>query len=257
MDCNEIRRLLEAATDGELDVAHQLAVEEHLGRCPLCARAVEGIHARRTALQTALPRFTAPPALAEKVRSALRNEGAPVRTSASQSKRADVFPLWRVTGLAASLAMALFVGYTWGGSRVRTQALVDEAVSDHVRSLQANHLMDVASTDQHTVKPWFAGKLAFSPPVTDLAGVGFPLVGGRLERVAGQDAAALVYRRRQHAINLFIWPARREAAPPVTRERDGYNVVSWTDGSFNFLAVSEIPAVELADFAEEIRQATP
>jgi anti-sigma factor RsiW len=256
MDCNETRRLLEAATDGELDLVRQLAVEEHLQTCAQCARLAEGLRARRGVLQTSLPRFAASPALAKKIRATIGSDEQSARTPIVTAKRNVFFPIWRVSGLAASLAAALFVGYTWGNGRARTNALVDEAVTDHVRSLQAGHLMDVASTDQHTVKPWFAGKLDFSPPVADLAAAGFPLVGGRLERVAGRDAAALVFRRRQHAINVFIWPARGESTRHLTRERDGYNVVSWSAADLNFLAVSEIPAVELADFAEKYREAT-
>jgi anti-sigma factor RsiW len=132
---------------------------------------------------------------------------------------------------------------------------VEDAIGDHVRALQADHLMDVASTDQHTVKPWFAGRLDFSPPVVDLASAGFPLVGGRLERLGGHTAAALVFRRRQHVINLFIWPSDATTPAGHPRQREGYHLTAWTAGDLSFLAVSEIPSEELAQFADEFRAA--
>jgi anti-sigma factor RsiW len=148
------------------------------------------------------------------------------------------------------------VAYDRGGAHVRSAFLADELVSAHVRSLQADHLTDVASTDQHTVKPWFAGKLAFSPPVLDLAEAGFPLTGGRLEHIAGTPAAALVYHRRQHVINLIVWAEGKTINLPKSQAaRDGFHLEAWTANGFNFAAVSEIPAVELADFAARFRSA--
>jgi anti-sigma factor RsiW len=126
-------------------------------------------------------------------------------------------------------------------------------VSDHVRSLQAGHLTDVVSTDQHTVKPWFAGKLDFSPPVVDLSGDGFPLAGGRLEQIDGRPAAALVFHRRLHTVNLFVWPTAAGEIPARRGAEKGYNTEGWSQGGMNFLAVSEIPASDLAQFAAAYR----
>jgi anti-sigma factor RsiW len=258
MDCNETRRLLEAGTDGELDLVHQLELEAHLRTCPDCARRAARLRARHTALRESLPRFTAPPQLAEKIRATLRADGAPAPARRPAPRRSPLlWPIWSITGLAATLAFVLVAGYAWGNARARADLLVDDAVSDHVRSLQAGHLTDVASTDQHTVKPWFAGKLAFSPPVTDLAAEGFPLAGGRLETIGGGPAAALVFHRRQHAINLFIWPATGGALAGRQAERSGYHAESWSQAGFNFLAVSEIPANELAQFAGIFRAKMP
>jgi anti-sigma factor RsiW len=131
-----------------------------------------------------------------------------------------------------------------------------EAFAEHVRSLQANHLMDVISTDRHTVKPWFAGKLDFSPPVVDLADIGFPLAGGRLDQIDGHTAAALVFRRRLHTINVFIWPARDAVPPPNSASESGFNAQGWTNGGLNFLAVSEIPAADLEQFVGEYKKRT-
>ncbi len=255
MDCNDTRRLIDADTDGELDLVRHLELEAHLRTCPACARHAEAARARRTALRDSLPRFTASPRLTGKIRAALQAEGMPV--AAPAARRAPSYGwVWNVGGLAACLALAVLGGYSWGHARARSNLLVDEAIADHVRSLQAGHLMDVASTDQHTVKPWFAGKLDFSPPVTDLAAAGFPLTGGRLEHLDGRPAAALVFHRRQHAINLFIWPGETVS----TRQSsggNGYNTASWSQGGLNFLAVSEIPAAELAQFAAAFRAAAP
>ena len=256
MDCNETRRLLEAAVDGELDLVRNLELEAHLGGCPECARLGETLRARRTALRESLPRFTAPPQLAGSVLAALRAEAAPATAPAARLVPLS-WPVWRAAGLAASLVFALAVGYTWGNARAGGNRLIEEAVSDHIRSLQFNHLSDVVSTDQHTVKPWFAGKLDFSPPVVDLAAAGFPLTGGRLEHLDGRPAAALVFRRRQHAVNLFIWPVERKAVSPRQAEISGYHAESWSQGGFNFLAVSELPAAELSQFAAAFRSANP
>jgi anti-sigma factor RsiW len=248
MDCNEARRLLDAHLDGELEVVRDLELNAHLRTCPDCARLAENARARRVALHESLPRFAAPALLAQKIRAALP---APAPVAVARAK--IVFPLWQVSGLAASVALALLGGFAWGNARSHSNLLIDEAVADHVRSLQASHLTDVVSSDQHTVKPWFAGKLDFSPPVIDLAAAGFPLAGGRLEQLDGRPAAALVFRRRQHTINLFVWPANVTSIASARSERNGYRVAAWSQEGFNFLAVSEIPAAELGQFADSFR----
>ncbi|MDB6114689.1 MAG: hypothetical protein JWQ62_1634 [Lacunisphaera sp.] len=256
MDCNESRRLIEADTDDELDLVRHLELAAHLSTCADCAGRVEAARARRAALRGRLPRFTAPPQLAGRIRAALQAEGMPAPAAATR-RRPSFGLIWSVSGLAASLAFALLVGFAWGHARARSNLLFDEAVTDHVRSLQAGHLTDVASTDQHTVKPWFAGKLDFAPPVVDLVAAGFPLAGGRLEQIGSRPAAALVFRRRQHAINLFIWPANPDTLPIRQSARNGYHAESWAQGGLNFLAISEIPAAELSQFASAFRAAVP
>ena len=257
MDCNETRRLLDAHVDGELDAVRDLELAAHLRTCADCARLAENARARRVALRDSLPRFTASPQLAAKIRAALPPAAPPATaTPARPSPAKIIFPVWQLAGLAASLAFAVFAGFAWGNARAHANLLIDDAIADHVRSLQADHLTDVASTDQHTVKPWFAGKLDFSPPVVDLAAAGFPLTGGRLEHFDGRPAAALVFHRRQHAINLLIWPAGAASLSPRAAERNGYNTIVWSRGGLNFVAVSEIPATELAQFAEAFRAGT-
>jgi anti-sigma factor RsiW len=261
MNCAETRRLLDADLAGELDLVRHLEIEAHRRACPECTRRAENARARRAALRESLPHFTASPQLAEKIRASLRAETAAETVSPAPAitpapaRAKIIFPVWQFAGLAASVAFALLAGYAWGHARARTTLLFDEAVTDHVRSLQATHLTDVASTDQHTVKPWFVGKLDFSPPVVDLASAGFPLTGGRLEHLGGHPAAALVFHRRQHPINLFIWRADEAGLASRRTQRDGYNAVTWSQAGLNYLAISEIPEGELAQFAEAFRAA--
>ncbi len=251
MNCSESRALLEADADGELDLIRHLELGAHLRSCPGCSRIAEAARARRDALREALPRFTAPPQLVERIRASLgAGQSRPAR------RASVIWPVWNAVGVAASLVLAVIGGYALGRAHARGDALLGEAVADHVRSLQASHLMDVASTDQHTVKPWFIGRLDFSPPVADLADAGFPLVGGRLEHLDGRGAAALVYKRRQHVINLFIWQAGGGAVAQRRGRQDGYSALTWSQGGLNYMAVSEIPGDELAQFVAGYRGRT-
>ena len=258
MDCNATRRLLDADTDGELDLVHHLELAAHLRTCPACLHLADAARARRAVLCEKLPRFPAPAGLAARIRAALPESAAPARPPAHAPRRSLLlWPGWSIAGLAAVLACALLLGFAWGNARARADRLFDEVVSGHIRSLQAGHLTDVASTDQHAVKPWFAGRLDFSPPVADLATAGFPLAGGRLEHVDGRPAAALVFHRRQHALNLFIWPAGPVALPERSAVRNGYHVATWSQAGFNFAAISEIPADELGQFVTVFRGQMP
>jgi anti-sigma factor RsiW len=254
MKCEDVRPLLGAHADHELDLIREVELEAHLQTCSDCAQRAQALAACRQALRDSLPRFAAPAPLRQKILSSVRADVRPVAPFASGKR-----PSWswgNLGGIAASLAAALILGYGWGNRHARTDSLWNEAIADHVRSLQAGHLMDVVSTDQHTVKPWFIGKLDFSPPVADLADVGFPLAGGRLERLDGQTAAALVFHRRLHSINLFIWPAAQSPVPPAHAGIDGYHGETWSEGGLNFLAVSEIPAPELDQFIRDYRSRT-
>ena len=246
MNCNDARQLLEANSDGELDLVRQIELEAHIRGCATCATHAKALASRKEVLRGMIPRFEAPPQFRKRLQSALRADGMQVRPAVAWNR-------WNLGGLAASLTLVLALGYAWGSSRARSDSLLDEAISDHARSLQGSHLMDVVSTDQHTVKPWFIGKVDFSPPVIDLADIGFPLAGGRLERIDGRPAASLVYRRRLHSINLFVWPDSMSPVSERAGRRDGYNAMSWSQGGLNFLAVSEIPEAELEQFSAEFR----
>ncbi len=247
MNCNQAKSLIEADVDGELELTAHLDLQEHLRACSDCARQADQVRARAQTLRDSLPRHRAPAGLADRIRREL-----PIP---AQPRPKGAFPFWHVIGLAASIAVAGLVGFSYGTARARGNRLMDDAIADHIRSLQANHLTDVASTDQHTVKPWFVGKLDFSPPVVDLAPDGFPLVGGRLEHFEGHAAAALVFFRRHHAINVFVWPAEAAIGSHESVQA-GYHTATWTQGGFNFVAVSEIPAAELGDFKARFMDAT-
>jgi anti-sigma factor RsiW len=249
MNCDDAKNLLELHADGELDLVRQVEVEAHAASCPACADRLRGLAARKAALSGRLTRHRAPEALRNQVRLAA-GIGAPVPIRGAHG--------WLNTygGMAALLALAVLAGYRWGGMERRNRALLGEAVADHVRSLQAGHLTDVVSTDQHTVKPWFMGKIDFSPPVADLADHGFPLAGGRLDRIDGEEAAALVFRRRLHAVNLFVWRAANGTVRAEEGRQSGFSEETWTAGGLNFLAVSDIAPADLGEFVKDYRAAT-
>jgi anti-sigma factor RsiW len=236
--------------DGELDPAGRTAFEEHLRTCADCARELEAQRALRAALNDDSFRHRPPPGLAGRVRASLRAEAA-----RAPGRRL----VWAAA--AALLAAAGLAG--WGLVLVaRTPSpddlLARQAVASHARSLLADHLLDVPSSDRHTVKPWFQGQLDFAPPVVDLAERGFQLAGGRLDDLDGRTAAALVYRRRQHVINLFVWPASGGADTPIrTASHRGYHLAHWARAGLNFWAVSDLNADELGEFARLVRDEAP
>src|SRR5580693_1008886 len=192
-------------------------MEAHLKTCPACAQELENLKALRAALQRSSLAYAAPAALRERIQSSLRaSSGAEVRESRIKWPSLN---MWQLAGAFALLALISISGWQLT-ARLRTpsgdQQIAAEVFSSHVRSLEGNHLMDVISTDQHTVKPWFDGKLDFSPPVEDLASDGFPLVGGRLDYLEGREVAALIYQRRKHLINVFVWPDANGMNTPET-----------------------------------------
>jgi anti-sigma factor RsiW len=245
MNCEDARRLIGAYSDGELDLVRSLEVEEHLRGCAPCTSARENLRALKEAAHSAY--FPAPDGLRESVLAAVRTSD-PIPQSVV-IRRAPRF--WITTGLA--LAAGILLGFFAGQIRVRDaseRSLLAALTDSHVRSLIGTHLTDVISSDQHTVRPWFEGKLDFAPPVPDLSGQGFPLVGGRIEYIEGRAAAALVYERRKHFINLFVWPtpAANQEVKGVNPQR-GYNIVRWHAAGMNYWAVSEIAEDDLRKFA--------
>jgi len=241
---------LDALLDGELDAADARELEAHLAQCPECAKFRDQRLALRAAIAARVPAFPAPDTLRQRVRSAIR-AAAPL----SQPRR--IAPLlWRSLAVAASLAVVAMGSWRLALRRAAGDALADAVLASHVRSLMPGHLTDVLSSDQHTVKPWFNGRLDYSPPVYDFAGRGYPLLGGRLDYVAGRAVAALVYGRRQHTINVFLWPPERgSAGGPSTRTRQGYHELHWTAGDYTYWVVSDLGLAELRDFAQLLRQA--
>jgi anti-sigma factor (TIGR02949 family) len=250
VSCKLTQRFVPGYLDGELDLSRTIEMETHLQACAECARELARQQALRAALQRGSLAYAAPSALRERIQTSLLSS-----TPAETSERASAWrPLLLLRWAGAFAVLALCAVTAWQllpGLRGRTsdQQLAAEVLTSHVRSLEASHLMDVASTDQHTVKPWFDGKLDFSPPVEDLASDDFPLVGGRLDYLEGRQVAALVYQRRKHFINVFVWPDAAGSSSTQTLEpRQGYNMMRWSRGGFQFWAVSDVSATDLAEF---------
>jgi len=242
--CADQVLLLGGIIDGELDAANTALLEAHVARCEGCREELERLQAVRTLLGSEGVRHSAPEILTQRI--------ADLPELSSTVGKRQVLPGWLAPGvagaLAASLAMMLFVP-------APEQAGIDQqVVSSHVRSLQPGHLMDVETSNQHVVKPWFNGKIDFSPPVPELADQGFPLAGGRLDSIEGKTVAAIVYRRRLHTVNLFVWPAKPGGGR--TAAEDGFELAEWSDRGLRFVAVSDIPAPELQQFERAFRSKT-
>lgn len=247
MNCDESRPLLEAYFDGELDLVHALAIEQHIESCALCQRLRKQQDALRSVLRAALPRQSVPPDLATGIRAALQRE-----SGATAGRRKMISLDWRwLAAAAVILTLAVLSPIL---RPARSNPLIAEAVANHVRSLLPGHLTDVLSTDRHTVKPWLAQRVDYSPPVPDLAASGFPLVGARLDYLEHRNVAVLVYGRRDHRINVFISPSTSEASEQWT-SRDGFHVATWSLGGMSYVAVSDLAVAEMRDFTRQLREA--
>ncbi len=245
MTCAESRLLLHAHADRELDLANSRELERHIAACAVCAAEEKSVQSLKTALRRSSLRYEAPEFLRKEMRQMARGASDEPRPSFLQSLR-----LWRSVafGMTALALAAILLGPAGSSEQKR---LVNEAVASHIRSLMAEHLTDVASTDQHTVKPWFNGKLDFAPDVKDFAVQGFPLVGGRLDYLQGRTVAALVYRRNKHFINVFIWPAASAASGRLATETlRGYSVISRDAKGSHYCLVSDLNPEELAQLAK-------
>jgi anti-sigma factor RsiW len=251
MSCgNPTSRLLEAYLDGELDLVRSLEMERHLAECELCSAALRSHRALQSVLAEPSFYYEAPKGLEDRVRTELRK--------ASKDSKRGALGGWRWRAVAASLPVIATLAWALvaiprapSGDELVNQ----EVVSAHVRSLMAEHLTDVASSDRHTVKPWFNGKLDFSPEVKDLAGDGYPLVGGRLDYIGGRGVAALVYQRGKHPINVFIWPEAdaRGGGEGESRLR-GFNVIRWRHGGMRYWAISDLNLPELRELARDLQR---
>jgi len=235
--------VLHAYLDGELDAPRAAEFEHHLEGCASCTRAFEAQESLRSSIERAQLYEPLPPEVENKIRHELR--------SSAREVSVPKFAGWR--WLAAAAAVLLFAGISWKfveKSRENTEltaaAAAAEMVDAHIRSLQPGHLTDVTSTDQHTVKPWFDGKVPFAPPVRDFAGEGFPLVGGRLDILEGQTVAALVYGRRKHFISVFVWPYASAEKERNEGAKNGYQWISWKQGGLRLCAVSDTSRDDLA-----------
>jgi anti-sigma factor RsiW len=245
IDHEQIRELIHPYVDGELDLLTARKTEQHLRSCADCRAVENAVRALRETVASSQPAYRAPSRLRKNVRAALRREA-----------KTTVFSPWVVFATGAACALIVLGAVLFQTTRVsRSDTLIDEVIANHVRSLLATHLVDVASSDQHTVKPWFDGKIDFAPEVRDLSGDGFPLIGGRLDYLDGKTVVALIYHRNKHPINVFIMPAttNRDTSPSAVTRR-GYNVLSWTHNEMKYWAVSDLNETELRRFSELLQR---
>ncbi|HET9401397.1 MAG TPA: anti-sigma factor [Candidatus Acidoferrales bacterium] len=258
MTCAEGLKLLDGYFDGELDLRSTLEVEDHLRGCGACSSVMNRNQTLRNVFAAPELRYSAPPELTGAVRAQVAAAFSP---QASRELHPKATRRERRAWLQWAPAFALLLicaGLSWQVWTLRQQhvssSLADEAISEHIRSLLPGHLSDVESTDQHTVKPWFDGKLDFSPPVQNFTAQGFPLVAGRLDYLDHRPVAALVYERRKHMINVFVRPApgENDREETLTAER-GYNALAWTKSGIDYVAVSDLNVTELRQFTAMLR----
>jgi len=246
MTCVETQNLFDAYVDGELDWSLKIAIESHLEGCPPCSRVLASLKLLVSAMQRETLRFKAPQHLKSLVLSGIEQANPVVRRS---------FVDWQWFGLAASIvvivALSWLVATRTAKPSLETQRIGD-IVSSHVRSLMADHLTDVASSDTHNVKPWFTDKLDYSPTAKDLSVQGFPLLGGRMDYLENRPVAALVYQHHQHIINLFVWPAN-ENTPESRSVHRGYNLIHWEKSGMTYWLISDLNPEELTEFASLLK----
>jgi mycothiol system anti-sigma-R factor len=273
MNCEEIADLMDGYLDGELDALTSQKIEQHLRDCNKCEEGFEADTALAHAITQSAPYYKATAELRQRIQSSLRDavgakdkggSGQPGQLSVPrpQGERRPVLSQvpWNWLALAAAIILGALIAAVFL-PRMRApnadQFLATQLIASHVRSLMANHLTDVPSSDQHTVKPWLDAKLDFAPPVVDLSSEGFPLVGGRLDYLDQRPVAALVYQKRKHFINLFIWPtAPKDSTAQTMVEREGYHLVHWSDGDFTYWAVSDVNINDLQSFKQLFEQQT-
>jgi len=249
MQCEEVRPRLDRYLDGELSEAERALMRDHLAGCTDCGPEAAANERLRDEIRQSAPRYRTPEALRSQIRFAIRREDA-ANAAALRT------PGWLAYAASILLAVAVGSGGTfWIVGERQESNLATEVIDSHLRSLLGTHLTDVASSDQHTVKPWFAGRSDLSPPAVDLAAKGFPLIGGRLDLIAGKPVPALVYKRREHVINLFVLPAATSDFGK-TLTRRGYNLRHWDEGDLGFWAVTDAAPNELAEFEHVLRAAT-
>jgi len=251
MECDNVL-LVQAEFDGELDAAEALRAAQHRHGCDACRDAYAQLSATHALVRESAPRYRAPETLRRAIRTGLgvtARAPAPVVTRSPRGWWRDGASFAFGTAMAACIALLVIAP--------AQQNLLDDVIASHVRALQPGHLEDVVSTDQHTVKPWFDGRIDYAPPVKDLAAKQFPLLGGRLDYLDGRPVAALVYGSDKHLIDLYVWPSGRDGGDPLPRAaaRNGYNTLSWNENGMRFWAISDLEASKLGDFVRGWRAA--
>ena len=250
MQCEEARPRLDAYVDDELTEAERAELRDHLADCVDCGPEAAALQRLRDEIRRTVPAYRAPEIVRTQIRFALRREAA-----AMGAPGAFRGPGWLAYAASILLAVAVGSGGTWLMTGERQESSIgDELIDNHLRSLLADHLTDVASSDKHTVKPWFAGRTDVAPPGVDLAAQGFPLVGGRLDLIQGKPVPALVYRAGKHVINLFVLPAQPNALGE-TASRRGYTLRHWSKGDLGYWAVSDASPDEFSKFERAFRAA--
>lgn len=251
-ECMEHALSLHALFDGELDASNSVMIEKHIKACSRCAAELRRLEDVRARLAVDTMRHTAPPGLLDRIEAQIGAETASApRRALSGRSAAPWFTGGALTALAASLVLFLAV------PQFSTAALQDQLVASHMRSLLATHLTDVATSNQHVVKPWFNGRIDFAVPVVDLAEQGFPLVGGRLDYLDYRVVPALVYKRRLHTINLFVRPESGASSPvDFGTTRRGFTILRWTDNELEYWAVSDASAADLRSFERAFKAST-
>ncbi len=240
--------LLHGLIDGELDAVNSVAMEAHLKGCAGCADEQRRLEELRSRLADPSLRYDTPPSLRDRIETQIRTQMPPIQIRPNAYRRSSNGP-WLAGGSFAAVAASLAL--LFAAPQLTTVAVQDQLVASHVRSLLANHLTDIATSNRHVVKPWFNGRIDFAPPVVELAEQGFALVGGRLDYVDGRVVPAIVYRRRLHTINLFVRPANAFSSPVgIVTRRNGYSLVRWTRGGLEYWAVSDIDPKELQQFQQ-------
>jgi anti-sigma factor RsiW len=262
MNCEETIKLVNGYLDGELDPMTSQSIEQHLRTCRRCEQIYESQRSLARAITNSAPYYKASPELRQRIQSSLRDgmrvtataDGELPSTATQHPASRSIISKtpWNWLAMAAAiLVTAIVIWNVAPRARQQNQFLATQLIASHVRSLMANHLTDIASSDHHSVKPWLDERLDFAAPVPDLAGDGFPLVGGRLDYLDNRPVAALVYQRRKHYINLFIWLAGPETKETTeTLARQGYHLLHWTDSDFNYWAVSDVSANDLQTFKQ-------
>ncbi len=252
MECAEARASIEPYLGGDLEIERSVQLERHLESCPTCPGELAGARAVKAALRENLPYHRAPSALRRAVGESLaRADRAGLRARPS-------LPQWARMAASLVLVAGLSSGITYYATPRAVDALPDAVFASHVRGLlSGQRLVDVSSSDEHTVRPWFGARLDFSPPVRDLSSEGFPLMGGRMDYIAGRTVAALVYQRQNHVITLFVWPTNERPRAIAASVRQGETLVHWSDGAMIYWAVSDLNTRELVDFAGRFRAAAP
>jgi anti-sigma factor RsiW len=252
LNCEFAQTTVHGYFDGELDAIRSAEFEDHLKDCVECQAELKEIGTLRRLLQESGLFAYASPQLVDRIRKQIAPEINESRAKVFSPRRFSLVPAF---GALAAAAAAIAIVFSVFQSHTQSTRITAELIDAHVRSLQPGHLTDVLSTDQHTVKPWFDGKLDFIPPVSDFSQQGFPLVGGRLDIIDGQNVAALVYSRRKHFVNVFVWPYHeRTMNLPGSGSRQGYNWLRWQSGEMEFCLVSDASVADLWQLKSLIRQ---